>query len=114
MRGWIIAFGATALLACGGVALLGLPGAALLELSVGVLLGGDALARIPADTVWPAAIYITLLWPPSILLGYALGFRLLRRRSWPVRAGVLLLTVAAWGVLLSLLFYRLAVAPGQA
>lgn len=114
-RNTIIVIIVTALLAIGGIIpFLGIPGAIVFQLSTPFLLmifGAGALERLPNDSAWPIAIYINLFWPPSILVGYFLSFKLLTISSWFARVGLWSGVVIAWGLLLSIACYVLATRP---
>lgn len=108
MKGfWIAVIVAVACLVV-GMLLLGLPGAAIFVAStplLQLLFGANALDRLPADSYWPIGIMITLLWPPSIVVGYLLAYRALAAaaRGWQ-HAGFVA-TLAAWGLALSIVMF---------
>jgi len=61
-----------------GILLLGLPGGVIFYIVLGPyfvlkgMLGANPVA-VPNDAMWPVAIYISLLWPWAIPLGYTLA-----------------------------------------
>jgi hypothetical protein len=69
--GWPVA------LCAGGIMLLGIPGALLMEIAspVSGLFTGK---KLPADSAWPMAIILALIWPWFMLPGRWLAGRLLR------------------------------------
>lgn len=101
-RGMLVVVTVAALLAFGGIALLGIPGAVIYELCVPWvwLLMGEGYADL-GDGAWPAALVITLTWPASLVIAYAVANGLLRRRGPLVRWAVLVLIPYAFGVLLA-------------
>jgi hypothetical protein len=110
-RGLIIAVVVAVGVAVLSLLLLGLPGAILFEMSspfIALLFGTGASDRLPPDSMWPVAIYITLLWPVSIVIGYLVAFRMLgNQRQW-VRIIAFLSILYLWALLLSIGFYLLA------
>lgn len=91
------------LLAIGGVLLLGIPGALVYELCVPwvrLTLGGRFTEL--GDGAWPAAIVITLTWPASLVVAYALANGPLRGRGRGVRWTALILVPYAFGIALAL------------
>ena len=78
-RGMVITGGAAFLLGLLGMLLMGLPGAVLYELAapwVRLALGEGY--RDLGDGAWPAAIFITLVWPSSLVMAYAASYGPLR------------------------------------
>ena len=62
-----------------GVVLLGLPGAVVYAASKPVirLVYGSVMTDTElGDRAWPLAIYVSLLWPLGIVVGYFVAFRL--------------------------------------
>jgi hypothetical protein len=92
---------AAALAVLGVIPLLGLPGAFIATVSLPVF--GLSEGDLHPDASWPIALYISLLWPVGLILGYWVGFGLLKKQSEgrTAMAGVAI----AWCLLLSLLFY---------
>lgn len=91
-----------------GLLTLGIPGAVLFEGVMGVLelVSGNALrARVPPDSMWPIAIYLSLLWPLSLPLAAHLAAPQRTRRKQVLVYSV---TVAFVCTALTVLFYRLA------
>jgi hypothetical protein len=109
-RGLIIAVAVAVAVAVAGMLLLGLPGAILFEMSspfIALLFGAGASDRLPPDSMWPIAIYMTLLWPLSIVIGYMVAFRMLGdQRQW-IRIMAFLSVLYVWALLLSIGFYLL-------
>jgi hypothetical protein len=102
-RGMIITAVAAVLLAVVGIALLGIPGAVIYELCVPwvrLVMGGRFTDL--GDGAWPAALIITLTWPASLVLAYAIAHGPLRRRGRLVRWSALILIPYVLGVLLAL------------
>lgn len=102
-RGMIVVAIAAPLLAVGGMALLGIPGALIYELCVPwvrLMLGGGF--RELGDGAWPAAIVVTLTWPASLVVAYAIANGPLRRRGRAARWAALVLLPYAFGVALAL------------
>jgi hypothetical protein len=94
-----------------GILTLGIPGALLFELSsplLRLIFGADAINRLPPDSMWPIAIYMTLFWPISIVIGYALVAWLFRELPRLGQIGVIALTVFGWSAALSVSFYMMA------
>ncbi|MBR8832170.1 MAG: hypothetical protein N5P05_002383 [Chroococcopsis gigantea SAG 12.99] len=114
-RNTLIVIIVSTILAIGGIIpLLGIPGAIVFQLStpfLPLIFGAEALKRLPSDSAWPIAVYITLLWPPSIVAGYLLSFKLLTISSWLARIGLWSSIVIGWGLLLSIACYILATRP---
>lgn len=102
-RGMIITAIVAAVLAIGGMALLGIPGALVYGISLPVvqLLMGPRFAGL-GDGAWPAAILVTLVWPGSLVIAYAVANGPLRRRGRGARWTALLLIPYLVGVLLTL------------
>jgi hypothetical protein len=102
-KGMMITAGVAALLALGGIALLGIPGAAVYGVSAPVvqLILRPRFHSLNED-VWPAAILITLTWPASLVLAYAIANGPLRRRGRGARWAALVLVPYAAGVALTL------------
>ena len=94
---------AAALAALGVIPLLGLPGAFILTVSLPVF--GLSEGDLHPDAGWPIAIGISLLWPVGLILGYWVGFGLLKRQSGGRKGAAMAGVVVAWCLLLSLLFY---------
>jgi hypothetical protein len=111
-RGMIITAIAAAVLAVGGMALLGIPGAVIYGISLPFvqLLMGARFTEL-GDGAWPAAILITLVWPASLVIAYAVANGPLRRRARGVRWLALILIPYAFGVLLALGAHLSASAP---
>lgn len=107
-RGLIIAVAVALVLACGGIAVLGIPGAVIFELTLRLVYRVDPLEVIPSDSAWPIALYITLLWPISIVLAHLIAYRVFRRLHAVVKLGIALVIVIASCLMLSALFYSLA------
>jgi hypothetical protein len=102
-RGMLWTAAVAVLLALGGMALLGLPGAVIYELCapwVRLMLGGRFTEL--GDGAWPAAIVITLTWPASLVVAYAVANGPLRRRGRMLRWAALVLIPYAFGVALAL------------
>lgn len=91
------------LLALLGMGLLGLPGAVLYQLCAPwvQLMLGDRFREL-GDGAWPAAIVITLVWPASLVIAYAVANGPLRRRGRLARWTPLVLIPYAFGVALAL------------
>jgi uncharacterized membrane protein YhaH (DUF805 family) len=102
-RGMIITAIVAGVLAIGGVGLLGIPGAIIYGISLPFvqLMMGARFADL-GDGAWPAAILITLVWPASLVIAYAIANGPLRVRGRGVRWMALLLIPYAFGVLLAL------------
>jgi hypothetical protein len=102
-RGMIVTAIVAALLAVGGMMLLGIPGALVYGVSVPwvQLLLGDRFRDL-GDGAWPAAILITLTWPASLVVAYAIANGPLRHRGRLVRWTALVLIPYAFGVALAL------------
>lgn len=102
-KGMMITAGVAALLAIGGIALLGIPGAVVYGVSAPVvqLMLGARFHSLNED-VWPAAIIITLTWPASLVVAYAIANGPLRRRGRGVGWAALALIPYAAGVALTL------------
>lgn len=111
-RGMIVTAIAAAVLAVGGMALLGIPGAVIYGISLPFvqLLMGPRFTEL-GDGAWPAAILITLMWPASLVIAYAVANGPLRRRGRGVRWLALVLIPYAFGVLLALGAHLSASAP---
>lgn len=91
-----------------GLLTLGIPGAILFEGIIGVLelVSGQPLrARVPPDSAWPIAIYLSLLWPFSLPVAAHLAAAQPTRRK---RALIYGTTVVLLCTALTLFFYRLA------
>lgn len=102
-KGLAIAVAAAVVVAVVGVGLLGIPGAIVYGLSVpwvSMLLGGGY--QDLGDGAWPAAIYISIFWPASLVIAYTLVAGPLRRRSRWSKAAVWILVPYAAGVAMSL------------
>ncbi|HNP71622.1 MAG TPA: hypothetical protein PLO33_04715 [Kouleothrix sp.] len=109
-RGFWFALGAALLSAVGGMMLLGLPGALIFAVATPVitlLFGAGALDALPADSYWPIAIFITLLWPPSIVAGYLLAYRRLAGATAMRRHASFVAVLAVWGLVLSVAMFLL-------
>jgi hypothetical protein len=110
MKGLTIVILATIASASLGILSLGLPGAIIFE-AFGPLLrlifGSDALERLPPDSGWPIAIVIALLWPLSIVIGYLVGFRLLKNASRAGQIGGFVAVVVSWCGVLTVVCYAL-------
>lgn len=102
-RGMIVTASLAALLAIGGMALLEFPGAILYELCKPWvrLMMGSRFTEL-GDGAWPAAIIITLTWPASLVIAYAIANGPLRRRGRLVRWMTMVLVPYAFGVALAL------------
>jgi hypothetical protein len=102
-RGMIVVTVLAVLMALGGILLLGIPGAVVYELCVPWvrLMLGPRFTEL-GDGAWPAAIVITLTWPASLVIAYALANGPLRRRGTLVRWITLILIPYAFGVALAL------------
>jgi uncharacterized membrane protein YhaH (DUF805 family) len=102
-RGMIITVIVAAVLAIGGMGLLGIPGALIYGVSLPFvqLLMGARYTEL-GDGMWPAAILITLVWPASLVIAYAVANGPLRGRGRGARWLALLLIPWAFGVLLAL------------
>ena len=94
---------ATALAVLGVIPLLGLPGAFIVTVSLPVF--GLSEADLHPDASWPIAIMLSLLWPVGLILGYGLGFCLLKEQSEGRKMAALAGVLVAWCLLLALLFY---------
>ena len=102
-RGMIVTAVVAAVLAVGGMALLGIPGALVYGISLPVvqLLMGARYAGL-GDGAWPAAILVTLVWPASLVVAYAVANGPLRRRGRGARWLALLGIPYLFAVLLTL------------
>jgi hypothetical protein len=102
-RGMWITVAVAAVLAFGGILLLGIPGAIVYGVSAPWvrLFLGDGYAEL-GDGAWPAAIVITLTWPWSFVIAYAIANGPLRERAKWVRVLVMILLPYAVAVLLAL------------
>ncbi|HEX6038821.1 hypothetical protein [Longimicrobium sp.] len=111
-RGMIITAIVAFVLALGGMALLGIPGAIIYGISAPFvqLLMGARYADL-GDGAWPAAIFITLIWPASLVVAYAVANGPLRGRGRGARWMALILIPYAFGVLLALDAHLAAAAP---
>jgi hypothetical protein len=108
MKGFWIALLAALGTAIGGMLLLGLPGAVIFTLATPVirlLFGAQAREALPADSLWPIAIVITLLWPVSIVAGYLVAYRLLAPAAPVWRHAAFVAVLAGWGLLLSVVLF---------
>jgi len=94
---------ATVLAVVGVIPLLGLPGAFIMMVSLPVF--GLSEANLHADAAWPIAIYISLLWPVGLILGYWVGFGLLKTQSDGGKKAAMAGVAIIWCLPLSLLFY---------
>ena len=110
-HGLLAAIGACVLAIVAGVVLLGLPGAAvyaaskpLIRLVYGSVMSDTELG----DRAWPLAIFVSLLWPFGIVIGYWVGFRLGSAMPRPGQAVVLLAVIACWAAGVSVLLYAVA------
>jgi hypothetical protein len=92
-----------ALAVLGVIPLLGLPGALIMTVSLPVF--GLAEADLHADAAWPMACFISLLWPIGLILGYWVGFGLLKKQSQGRKKAAMAGVALAWCLLLSLPFY---------
>ena len=96
---------ACAALMLGGLALLGIPGALLVAAAswpverLRALTGAEAAPM--ADAGWPAAILLTLAWPPSVIVAYAVAFGMLRPTDRAARVAALVLLPYAAAVALT-------------
>lgn len=102
-RGMITTAIVAAVFAFGGMLLLGIPGALVYGVSLPVvqmLLG--AKYQSLADGAWGAAIIITLTWPASLVIAYAVANGPLRRRGRGARWAAMILIPYAAGVALTL------------
>ena len=106
LSGWRVVLLATALAVLGVVPLLGLPGAFISMISLPVF--GLSEGNLHSDAAWPIAIYISLLWPAGLILGYWVGFGLLQKQSKVRQKAAMAGVAMAWCLLLSLLFYAVA------
>lgn len=94
-----------------GIATLGLLGALLFILCAPVLwalFGWDALDVLPPDSMWPIAIYITLLWPPSIPVAYLLVTRFLPPSRRIRKIASFMIVLMLWAAFLSVGCYLAA------
>lgn len=94
---------AVVLAVLGVIPLLGLPGAFIVMVSLPVF--GLSEANLHADAAWPIAIFISVLWPAGLILGYWVGFGLLKKQSEGRKKAAMAGVAMAWCLLLSLLFY---------
>lgn len=102
-RGMIVVTVIAVLMALGGILLLGIPGALVYELCVPWvrLMLGTRFTEL-GDGAWPAAIVITLTWPASFVITYALANGPLRRRGRLLRWTMMIVIPYAFGVALAL------------
>jgi len=103
-RGMVITGGAAFLLGLVGMLLMGIPGAVLYELAapwVRLALGEGY--RDLGDGAWPAAIFISLVWPSSLVLAYAASYGPLRGASRWVR--LLAWVLIPYGLAVALAFW---------
>lgn len=96
---------AVAVMTLGVVPLMGIPGAVVIELSnlvIDPLQGLLHLKPLVGDRAWPAAILMTVAWPPCLILARWIAFKksakLPRLGKWILGIAI----CAAWGLLLTL------------
>ena len=105
------ALAACALTIVAGVFLLGLPGAVvyaaskpLIRLVYGSVMSDSELG----DRAWPLAIFVSLLWPFGIVVGYGIAFRLGGALPKPGQVVVLVAVICCWAAGVSVLLYGVA------
>lgn len=109
---------ALAIMIFGFIPLMGLPGALVVVTSdlfisttVGKVFGYRGIVDLPlGDNAWGLMIYATWLWPVSIVAGYVLGFRLLRKKRTLVRWLAFLAVMALWAIVVTLYLHHVALA----
>jgi hypothetical protein len=97
--------GLAALAAVAGILLLGLPGALIYQ-GLALVAPHGAFRELRADSAWPAALLLSILWPWGLLLAYVLtpGRRTSGRGlTWQY----LLFVEAVWSVGIALLMSAL-------
>ena len=92
--------------------LLGLPGAIIFELVsaplIRLLFGVDALTKVPPDSTWPIAIYLSILCPISIVPGYWIAFKVFSSLTKPGQIAIFISFLLLWSWSLSICFYLLS------
>lgn len=94
----------------GGIVTVGLPGAAVVALSAPLLMlvyGADFWSRL-GDKAWPLALLVTLVWPLALWPGYVAAFGYLGHLSRWGKIGAYVGLLYLWGVLVSLICYKVA------
>lgn len=111
-KGFLITLGVaigTALF--GYIPLMGLPGALAYVIGspvAALVYGANIHQSIKSDAFWPMALYMTLLWPISFVVGYLLGWGVFGGRTLFIKWSVLVVTVLLWAIILTLIFVRIA------
>jgi len=102
-RGMIGIAVAAVLFSLGGMLLMGIPGALVYGIASPVvqLVLGSRYESLH-EGVWPVVILITLVWPASLVVAYAVANGPLRHRGRGARWAVLILLPYAFGVALTL------------
>jgi hypothetical protein len=87
--------------------LLGLPGAVIYEVTGRLILGTDPWANLPPDGAWPLSLYLSILWPASIPVGYLLGSGVAYFTGRHLRGVILFAVMTAWNITLTIGMYQL-------
>ncbi len=93
----------------GFIPLMGIPGAIVLE--IGQFFAsffGVTLQALKGDKAWPAAIYATFFWPPSIPIAYYIAFRKVKDAKKAARWGIFTFILLLGALLVTALMESLA------